>query len=97
PAIVADRTAAAGAHGVDMSPGGRPTIGATTPSDVAPSKPATAPCATYSGPRVVKTIIPKATENGRTTNVAAKPPQKSCINEEAASLILITGATIASP
>src|SRR5215831_10644409 len=61
PAMVADRTAAAGAHGVDMSPAVRPTIGATTPSAAAPSKPAIAPRPAYSGPSAVYATVPTAT------------------------------------
>ena len=53
PAIIADKTAAAGAHGAEIRPPVFPNKGAAIPRAAAPRMPAIAPAPAYSGPITV--------------------------------------------
>ena len=79
--VNAAKTAAAGAHGAAINPPDRPMNGVTKPSAAAPMAPAKAPSPACSGPNTLYTNTPKATEEGKATNMAARPPHKSPASE----------------
>src|SRR5689334_1168139 len=80
-------TAAAGAQGADTSRGVPPRVAATEPIAKAPSKPERAPAPEYAGPRGARMATPRASDAGRATSMADRPPQKSLTKAERPSAI----------